>query len=219
MEEPLPEKSYRPRRFYLYLGSVFTGILLILSVGFILAVIMNWGDPTDFPAAAAIFTFLIWSAFLTLGIWVILSYLRERLIISESTITMYDVSRKTVIPIDKISQIIWFTGFGAIRIESPGGSFKFNMESFTQPEQKEIIAFLRKQVDLEKQKRWDYFYESYRQVIDPQATATRNEKILATVVLVLVVVFFCGWWFGSGSGLLLTALLCVFGALRIYQGH
>uniref|UniRef100_UPI0026207B1D hypothetical protein n=1 Tax=uncultured Gimesia sp. TaxID=1678688 RepID=UPI0026207B1D len=125
MEEPLPEKSYRPRRFYLYLGSVFTGILLILSVGFILAVIMNWGDPTDFPAAAAIFTFLIWSAFLTLGIWVILSYLRERLIISESTITMYDVSRKTVIPIDKISQIIWFTGFGAIRIESPGGSFKF----------------------------------------------------------------------------------------------
>ncbi|HCO26775.1 MAG TPA: hypothetical protein DIT97_28580 [Gimesia maris] len=218
MEEPTPEKCYRQRRVNLYLGLGLSVVLCITGVGFILTAFMN-PNADDFPAPAAIIVFTIWSFFLVLGIWAILSYLRERLLISETRIIRHDLFGKTVISVDEISQLNWYTGFGAIRLDSPGRSIVFNMESFTKPEQSEIITFLRNHVALEKHKNWDYFYEGSRRVIEPGATATRQEKILASVVLALAGVFFCGWWFGSGSGFLLPALLCVFGALRIYQGH
>lgn len=217
-ESQQPEKCFRPRRAVLLLGIGVTSMLLMAGLGFLVAVLTNQISAKVFPAPAAILACLVWSIFLLLGIKLILNCLRERLILTEDTITFYNSAGVAQIPVDQISQVVWLTGSGATRVESPEQRFQFNLESFVRPEQREIIQYLHHRVDISKQTKWKWFYDSYRQVMEPDAKASRDDLIVTGICLAST--GFLGYllWIGGGLGNLLAMLFFAAAALRSYLG-
>jgi hypothetical protein len=217
-ESQQPEKCYRPRRALLLLGIGVTALLLMTGLGFLVAVLTNQISANVFPAPAAFLACLVWAIFLLLGIKLTLDCLRERLILTEDTITFYNFAGVAQIPVDQISQVVWLTGSGATRVESSEQSFKFNIESFVRPEQREIIQYLHHRVDIRKQTKWKWFYDSYRQVMEPDAKASRDDLIVTGICLASA--GFLGYllWIEAGFGKLLAMLFFVAASMRRYLG-
>lgn len=219
MSVVLPEKNYRQRRCNGFIGIVFVIFMLTMATVFVFGMQKNPDEFSQIPMPALFLIFVCWLGFTSLGVWMVLGYFRERLVLTETTITKYDVFGKKEIPVSEITRLIWFSTFSGITVESTVDKLNISIDNFKKSEQTEIITFLRNSVDVELHSKWFMFYECYRRVIDPQARAIRDDLIFSLVVVALAGVFGFLWWSNWGANYLLMSFISVFCAFRFYRGH
>ncbi|WP_299461068.1 hypothetical protein [uncultured Gimesia sp.] len=219
MSDNLSEKSYRPGPWYRSLFSIYTVFTLAFSVFLIREACSRGGDLTDgFVIVTLIYiTCVIFMS--TAGVWAFLTYSRwVRLILSEQTITKMEGDKEHVIAFNKISHLNWLSISDEMIVESPADTFRIDLDDFKRTDQRDIIAFLRNAVPLEKQEKWEPFSEVRRRSIDPDAPLTNWERLVTVVYLIATGLAVVMWWSESGMGNLMMAAIFLFAAIRSYRG-
>ncbi|QDU11195.1 hypothetical protein V202x_46140 [Gimesia aquarii] len=151
------ERTYYFRYNPLYLG-VLSGIFwFLLGTASVLVAYLNPDGAFKNPQKFILFCTTSYSVMILLSIWLVLSYYRERLVITDSTITLHGVFRKKTFFLSDITRLIWFTRFGKIILESPQGQMKLSQGKLTDFERAEIVAFLYDSVDQKLQVDWSKF--------------------------------------------------------------
>ena len=111
-----------------------------------------------------------------------MKYFRERLVITDSTITLHGVFRKKSISLTDITKLIWFTHFGKIRLETSQGKMKISQGNLTDFERAEIVAFLYESVDHELQVDWSKFIKKYVSIWGGYELLTHGSLFVACVM-------------------------------------
>jgi len=219
MSDNLSEKSYRPGPWYRSLFSTYAIPTFAIGVYFINQVYTRGGSLTDGFAIAALVYIVSGIFMIGAGVWAFLTYSRWiRLTLSEQTISKIEGPKEYAISLDQISQLNWLSISDEMIVESPADTFRINLDDFKRTDQRDIIAFLRNAVPLEKQEKWEPFAEVRRRSIDPDAPLTNWERLVTGVYLIATGLAVVMWWSESGMGNLMMSVIFLFAAIRSYRG-
>lgn len=188
-------RRYRPRRYYLYLGIVCTLFFLVMGIGSTCVAYWNVDGSFARPKLSALVFAVFWSVWTLLGIWLILCYTRERLVISTTSIESTGVFKRTLLALDHVTRVKWrlFPQHGSIVLRTPDKKLVIELGNYLDSERKELIELTRRMFDYELQENWQRFCDRF---IEPPSPARQSRRRLVRV--------------------LLAAMLCAFGAFFLY---
>jgi len=207
-------RRYRPRRYYLYLGIVCTVFFLFMGVGS--ACVAYWNVDGSFarPKLSALVFGVFWSVWTLLGIWLILCYTRERLVISTTSIEWTGLYKTRLLALDDVTRVKWrlFPQHGSIVLRTPDKRLVIEIGNYLDSERKELILLTRGMFDYELQENWQRFSDRFIQ----QSPARQNRQrwvlvLLAAMLCAFGVLFLYAWARGLGVQYLALAIanLCV----------
>ena len=164
MSESSAEKSYRHIRSNLVSGVFCVVFFAVVTIGSTAAAYWNVDDSFQHPKLSALILVVFWSSWTLFSIWCVLAYYRERLLISEESITLFGVVRTKIIHVDDSSHVKWrvYSPTGRIVIQAAKQRMKICLESFTSEERNEIVSFVRDSIASDLQDGWSQFNESTR---------------------------------------------------------
>lgn len=116
------------------------------------------------------------------GLWLVVGYFRERLVITDTTITLYGVFHKKTLFLSDITKLVWFTRFGKIRLESPQSIMKISPGNLTDYERAEIVAFLYDSIDQKLHVDWPKFTENCVPIWGKHDLLTHPSLFVACVI-------------------------------------
>ncbi|HUQ68150.1 MAG TPA: hypothetical protein VM165_01430 [Planctomycetaceae bacterium] len=191
-------KVYRLRRYYFWVGVVGTIFFGLMDAGSVYAAAFNIDGSFPRPVTFAIVFGIVWTAFFLLGIWLILSAVRERLDWFPDRVHQQRVLGGTTIPFTDIDCAAWWTWpRGACLVLTASGQrkIKVDFENFTSRGRVELIEAFHTTIAPELQRDWDAFAKMVDGELPPAMQKIRSRN--RTLVL-------CGIVFASG--LLFTAM-------------
>ena len=96
-------REYHLRKYYLWIGAICTAGFLVFAVGSFIAAWWNIDGSFRHPRATAIGFATFWSCWLVLGVWILLAYFRERLVISMDRVRQSSCFRTRSLRHDEVS--------------------------------------------------------------------------------------------------------------------
>ena len=178
---------YRLGREELYLGIVCA--ILFLAVGIGSAFVAYWNIDGSFerPKLSALIFGIFWLCPTLLGLWIILAYFRERLIVSEDAITQRGCFGTKSIAVPEVIRIDWkrLRHGGTIVARSRLSRITIHLGNFTREERDELIAFFHGTFATTIQEGWPRFLE-------PAAKPLQLHPAAAAVLCALLLAVFAG---------------------------
>jgi hypothetical protein len=168
--EALPSgKEYRLSKHVLLVGLLCTPLFAAMGVASI--VISFIDDSIPHPVGAALLFGCFWSFFTALGVWMILAYLRERLVIGRDSFRISDCLRTRQVPFASVSRAVWdaLPRGGKLSVFTEVGRVKIYFGNYPADERDELIDFFRESLGVGLQENWAEFeFSCLQQRTDPE---------------------------------------------------
>lgn len=198
--EPQWTHCYRMRPYYRNLAVVCTIAFAVMGGVSTASAYFNVDGSFPNPGHAAWIFGVFWSAWVVLGIWLLLVYCRYRLFRNATSLCQVGLVRERNAQLDLVQELRWrrFPAGGSVRLAGPFGVVKIELANFNSAERTQLISYLRGAVDLSRQTGWQAFY---RQFEDPEAKrerARRDQRVGGVVCLAFAVGFLAAWIAGLG---------------------
>jgi hypothetical protein len=127
-----------------------------------------------YPVPTAIFCGCFWSGFSFLGVWLILAYYRERLLVSSQIVRTTGCFRTREVQLPEVVRAVWKSLLkgGGLALYDRAGKVVIRFGNYGEAEQVELIEFFRDRLDEHLQEGWERF-ESY---CVPQSPTFRQRR-------------------------------------------
>ncbi len=200
--------TFRPGKLHLILGIVSTVLFLIADVVSVYVAYWNIDGSFRYPKWTAIGFGVFWSTWFLAGLWMILTYFREEMVVAESVILKQECFRKKTIQISNVSQIIWKPS-GKMIVLSPSSRMKVDLSNFSSDEQDQLTTYFRDTFPPDIQKGWAGFIELRT---DSSHRPTPEEARSTAYICVSILFIFAGvfgycWVAGLGMQWLVIGVL------------
>ena len=205
---------YRLRPFCRNLGIACTILFVAMGLVSTLAAYFNVDGSFGRPYLAALVFGLFWSAWVVLGIWLILLYYRYRLFTNDTALYQVGVIREQHADLNLVNEMKWRTRpmGGSVRLSGQFGVVKIEFAGFESAQRKELISFLRHAIDDSRQPGWQEFCKRFEDSPEGREHSRRSRFWLAVFFLANAVAFFMFWIAGFGVVHLAASILnAVFG--------
>ena len=153
--------TFRLRRSYLLLGVLCTLLFAAMAIVSVLGIYFE--APAERRAAALAVGLGIaafWLAFMALGVWVLLAYWRERLVVRDGEIDCVGVIRRKRIRVPEIVSARWrcWPAGGSLVLKTASTRLALDLANYQSDEQRRLIRFFREAVPSPLQSGWGLFY-------------------------------------------------------------
>lgn len=215
---PTRARCYRPRRYYLLVGVVYTVVFAAMGIVSMVVALWNVDGSIARPKLAALIVGTFWSGFTLLGVWIIVAYLRERLVIGEAVIVQRGICRTRALALPDVRQITWRARpvGGSVVVRTPSETATIYLHNFTLAEREELIRFFHEAFAAEIHENWSRFEEVVQRSSGPGKRASRGVKITVVALLMFhAVVFTYCWFVGLGTQYLIVGAVNAAGAVVI----
>jgi hypothetical protein len=208
--DELDSRCYRPRPYYLVLGT--TCALFFLTAAILSPIAMMMGEaPFSTRAAAAVFMALFWSCWFLLSLAIVAANFRERLFINDLHVHQVNLLTTRNIALDDVTSVTWciVPKVGSVVLRSPATNINVYFDNFTASERQELMRYFLEAFPPEIQKDWPKFEE--RLLKPPSAQniirARRANRVFIVAHLACAVFFASLWATGRGDKFLVLAFL------------
>lgn len=158
--DPMENRTYYFRTNPLYLGVMSSIFWFVAGMAALLCAFLVPGDGIENYQEQMLLFSSFFFAWMLSGFWLVAAYYRERLVLTETSITRHGVFRTKTLFLNDITKLTWFTRFGKIVLESSQGKLKISQGNLTDFERAEIVAYLYDSVDKKLQLDWKNFIET-----------------------------------------------------------
>ncbi|MHB1038596.1 MAG: hypothetical protein ACYC35_29935 [Pirellulales bacterium] len=202
-DSPLSDgaRRYRPRRYYLYVGLIGTIFFVFMGVGSTCVAYWNVDGSFARPKLAALIFAVFWSMFTLLGIWLLLFYMRSRLIATTRFIERTGLFKTTRLAWDDVTGVKWrrVPQYGSIVLRAQGQKLVIELGEFLDHEREELVEITRRMVDREIHDGWQTFSERFiEQSPEKERRQRRLRVVLAMALCGFGVCFLYLWSAGLG---------------------
>jgi len=207
--EPQWTHCYRMRSYYRNVGVVCTVAFAVMGGVSTLVAFFNVDGSFPNPWLAVWTLASFWSAFVLLGLWLLLAYSKYRLFVSPTSLRQVGVVREQYAELNLVDELRWrrFPAGGSVRLAGPFGMMKIELSNFSSADRKQVISFLRDAVDSSRQPGWHAFTQQYEDTPARCERARRAAFVCGIAFLVLAVGFLIAWIAGLGVVNLAVAIV------------
>ena len=200
--------TYRLRPYFRNVGIVCTAFFFCAWVASVLAAYFNVDGSFARPVLAIVIFSTVWGGFTLIGVWLILAYVKYRLLLNETTICHVGVLTSRSISLDAVDGLKWslFPQGGSCVLTSIEGKIKIEFASFTQAERSDLITYLRGRVSEDRQVHWDKFHDQF--VVHSPVTARQRrfaKRVLVLALFGFAIIFGVLWFWGLGGHYLVVS--------------
>ena len=156
--EFLMQTTFRLKKETLKTG-VFC-LLCFLAMGTFSVVIATVAPPPKArlqPVHMAMFFGFFWGAWSCLSIWLLLSYWRERLIVSDDTVIQRGVFRTRGIRLNEIDRLVWRPAPPQLQVIAGTTRLKIHFVKFSKADQLSLIQHVQQRIPDAVQVNWEVF--------------------------------------------------------------
>ena len=203
------DHTYRLRPYFRNVGIAGTVFFSCAWVASVLAAYFNVDDSFARPVLAIVIFSAVWGGFTLLSVWLILIYVKYRLLLNETAIRHVGVFTSRSISLDAVEGLKWrlFPQGGSCVLTSIEGKIKIEFANFTQAERTDLIAYLRGRASEDRQVNWDKFQDQFVMHSPARARQQRFAKrVLILALFGFAIVFAVLWFWGLGSEYLVVSL-------------
>lgn len=204
--------EYRMSPSSFYTGVVCTIFFLIVDIASVIVVLSDIDGEFPRPVPMAIFFGAFWTTWVLIGIYCIVAYFRERLILQSDSVSQLSVFSKKTFHIHEIKEIEWrlLPRTGLIKVFAGDSKLSVHTSSFAQQDRTEIIEYFRSAVAEELQSGWKESQERIAK-FKPRPTefVWRSYALFAALFFVSALAPIYLWTFDIGNYLLGIAAVCV----------
>jgi len=153
-------KEYRLSKGILAIGLLTTPFFAAMGVFGVLVSVLD--DSSPHPVAAALLFGCFWGSWTVLGLWVILAYLRERVIVGSGCFQIVDCFQTRTADVAAISRAIWKSrpNGGMLLMFTRVGKMKIYFGNYEPTDRAELIRYFRRTVPADRQENWTAFESS-----------------------------------------------------------
>ncbi|HCO21634.1 MAG: hypothetical protein CME31_27860 [Gimesia sp.] len=177
------EKQFRLRKYYRNVS--FAGLLIasFMTIGMILE--FRAGAPANQKMSQILLAGFICTFFMSLSIWLILTYHYASLTIQDNKIIEQGVLLRKELDLDRIRQLRWIASpSGGIKLKTLTEKIRIYLKNFPCEDRLRIVEYLRAQIPEPNQEGWDLFCHRVAMPLrryDPQALPVPdNDEVLLT---------------------------------------
>lgn len=177
------ENQFRLRKYYRNVS--FSGLLIasFMTIGMILE--FRAGAPAIQKMSQILLAGFICTFFMSLSIWLVLTYHYASLTIQDNKIIEQGVLLRKELDLDRIRQLRWIASpSGVIKLKSLTEKTTIYLENFPCEDRLSIVEYLRAQIPEPDQEGWDLFCHRVAMPLrryDPQALPVPdNDEVLLT---------------------------------------
>ncbi len=215
-----PQHIYRLRHYYRNVGMLCTPLFLVAWIAGIHEVLTNKSNPAAHPIAALVFISVILGGFTFMGLYIILAYYKEHLILNDREIRHVGAFRTKSVPWQSIQQIKWRIGPSGGSAILYGNQTKIKIEfgNFIATQRAEIIEIIHHNVDDVCYLDWSKFHKRFR---PPTPEAKRKTRALArrmayAITAIGVLIFVAGFVFSKPQFYFEASLNLLGGFVALY---
>ena len=181
----ISQNGYRLRRYYLIVGIIGVIVSSAAAVGSAYAAFCNTDGAFAHPIRAAIAYGSFWSVFTLLGVWILLAYSRECLLLDGAQITQHGVIRSKVIHFNDVMHIKWrrIPQGGSVVIRTLTDRLTIYFDNFTVEERQQLISYLHGKFSPDLQEGWSRFEDCNLHVTPHSIQRSRSRSVIRALIL------------------------------------
>jgi len=182
---------YRIRPYFRNVGLICTAFFVVVGSASVLVAYFNVDGSFAQPKLAALAFGLFWSAFVFLGLWLLLLHHKYRLFVNNLSLRQKGVLLDRRIDVNLVDELKWrrFPAGGSVRLSGMFGVLKIELGNFNSVDRGNIITFLRLAISETRQRGWQEFNDQFSATPEKKGKATRARYLLMIFFAAHFVVF------------------------------
>jgi hypothetical protein len=215
------DHTYRLRPYFRNIGIVCTSIFLFTWVGSVLAAYFNIDGSFAKPALAIAFFSIGCGVPTLLGIWLIVAYVKYRLLVDHNTICHVGVLQTKRISLDTVQELNWriIPQGGSCVLTSIATNIKIEFNNFTMVERACLINYLHQRVSGDRQTNWTSFHDRFLVSSPERARQQQSAKRILILFMFGFAAAIAALWL-SGRGvqyLVISVVNILVGAWAVFR--
>jgi hypothetical protein len=211
------------RKDYLWIGAICTAFFLFAAIGNLAVAWWNFDGSFEHPRASAVAFALFWLFWASLGVWMLLAYFWERLVITTNNIRKIGWFRTRSLRQDEITTARWrllYGDGGSLVVKSANAKIVVHFEHFTKAERAELRTIFRTILHESIQENWQKYEQRFVTRPPPDPRMIRRIRYVLSAVFVTFAACFALLAFagiGNFAELIVVALLNVLASVWLVK--
>ena len=216
MEHPWTN-CYRMRPYFRNVGLIGIAFCAVVGVVSTLGAYVNIDGSFAHPKLASLIFGLFWSAFVFLGVWLLLLYYQYRLFVNNLSLRQKSVLFDLRVDVNHIDVLKWrrLPEGGSVHLSGIFGVLKIELGNFNIVDRGSIVVYLRHAISETRQTGWQEFCEQFSNTPEKKKKANRFNNLLMLFFAAQAVVF--GIMGAMGAGVQYVALSAINATMATYM--